>query len=79
MEIERFVARRSLPGVIWSDIGNSSFAAKKELLKNILNWNQQALIDSFVKKTIKWRFKPPSPPHHGGVLEGLVRSFKHNF
>ena len=79
MGIERFVSRRGNPSVIWSDNGTNFVATEKELLQNVLNWNQQAITESMVKKGINWKFNPPSAPHHGGVWERLVRSFKHTF
>ena len=77
--IERFVSRRGNPSVIWSDNGTNFVATEKEHLQNALNWNQQAITESMVKKGINWKFNPPSAPHHGGVWERLVRSFKHTF
>ena len=79
MGIERFVSRRGIPAVIWSDNGTNFVATEKELLHNVLNWNQQAITESMVKKGINWKFNPPSAPHHGGVWERLVRSFEHTF
>ena len=79
MGIERFVARRGVPGVIWSHNGANFIATERELLNNVLNWNQQTLTDSLVKKIIKWNFNPPSAPHHGGVWERFVSSFIHTF
>ena len=79
MGIERFCARRGIPSVIWSDNGTNFVASEKELLSNINNWNQKLLGKTLVKKGIKWKFNPPSAPHHGGVWERLVRSFKHVF
>ena len=79
MGIERFCARRGIPSVIWSDNGTNFVASEKELLSNINIWNQQVLSESLVKKGTKWKFNPPSAPHHGGVWERLVRSFKHVF
>ena len=79
MGIERFVARRGAPSVIWSDNGTNFIASEKELLSNVLSWNQRILNESMVKRNIKWKFNPPSAPHHGGVWERLVRSFKHTF
>ena len=32
-----------------------------------------------VKKGVNWKFNSPSAPHHGGVWEWLVRTFKHTF
>ena len=79
MGIERFAARRGTPSVLWSDNGTNFVASDKELLQNVRNWNQQVLTESLVKKGIQWKFNPPSAPHHGGVWERLVRSFKHVF
>ena len=79
MGIERFCARRGTPSVIWSDNGTNFVASEKELMYNINNWNQQVLNDAHLKKRIKWKFNPPSAPHHGGVWERVVRSFKHVF
>ena len=79
MGIERFVDHRGVAGVIWSDNCTNFIATEKDLPKNIVNWNQQTLTDSLVKKSIKWNFNPPSAPHHGFVWERLLRSFKHTF
>ena len=38
MGIERFVSRRGIPAVIWSDNGTNFVATEKEL-QNVLNWN----------------------------------------
>ena len=77
--IERFVARRGVPGVIWSDNGTNFIATEDEFLNNVLNWNQRTMTDLLVKKRMKWKFNPPSAVRHGGVWERLVRSFKHTF
>ena len=79
MGIERFVSRRGIPSVIWSDNGTNFVATEKELLQNILQWNHQSIAESMVKKGVNWKFNPPSAPHHVGVWERLVRSFKHTF
>ena len=77
MGIERFCARRGIPSVIWSDNGTNFVASEKDLLSNINNWNQHTVSDALVKKGIKWwKFNPPSAPHHGGVWERIVHSFK---
>ena len=79
IRIERFCARRGIPSVIWSDNGTNFVASEKEFLLNIKNWNQQVLGQTVVKKGKKWKFNPPSAPHHGGVWKRVVRSFKHVF
>ena len=79
MGIERFAARRGVPSVLWSDNGTNFIASEKELLQNITAWNQKTLSEALVKKRIHWKFNPPSAPHHGGVWERVVRSFKHVF
>ena len=79
MGIERFAARRGVPSVLWSDNGTNFIASEKELLQNVSAWNQQILSEALVKKRIHWKFNPPSAPHHGGVWERIVRSFKHVF
>ena len=79
MAIERFAARRGTPSVLWSDNGTNFVASDKELLQNVRNWNQQVLTETLVKNGIQWKFNPPCAPHHGGVWERLVRSFKHVF
>ena len=77
--IEKFIARRSIPSVLWSDNKTNFIASEKELLQNNSNWNKQVLTEALVKKRISWEFNPPSATHHGGVWERLVRSFKHVF
>ena len=73
------VARRGVPGVLWSNNGTNVIATEKKLLKNVLNLNQQTLIESLVKKVIKWKFNTLVALHLGSVLERLVHSFKHTF
>ena len=65
--VERFAARRGVPGVIWSDNGTNFIATEMELLNNVLSWNQQTLTASLVKEGIIWKCKPPNATHHGGV------------
>ena len=77
MVIERFVAHRGVLDVIWFENGTNFIATEKKLRNNVQNWNQQTLTDSLVKKSINWKFNPPSTPHHGGVWERLVHSSTH--
>ena len=69
MGIGGSVNLRGIPGVIMSDIGTNFIATEQELPNIILNWNQQTLRDSLVKRGIKKGFHPPSAPHHGDIWE----------
>ena len=59
--------------------GTNLIASDKKFSQNVSNWNQQFLAESLVKKGIKWKLKPPSASHQGGVWDCLVRSFNHVF
>ena len=50
--IERFVFRRGIPSVIWSDNGTNFVVTEKELLQNVLKWNHQSIAESMVKKGV---------------------------
>ena len=76
MGVERFVACRGTPAIIWADNGINFVGAEKELRENIKKWNAINIAVELAHKGIKWRFKPPSAPHQGGIWESLVRSFK---
>ena len=76
---ESFAGSRGVPSVLWSDNGTNFIASEKELLQNVSAWNQQILSEALVKKGLHWKFNLPSAPHHGGVWERIVRSFKHVF
>ena len=78
MGIERFIARRGTPSVIWPDNGTNFVGAEKEILNCIQSWNGQAPPE-LGKKGIKWQFNPPAAPHHGGSCERLVRCCKRVF
>ena len=75
MGVERFIARRGTPTTIMSDNGTNFVGAQKELLACNESCNKLAPA-VFVQKGIKWKFNPPSAPHHGGSWERLVRSVK---
>ena len=76
MGIERFIARRGMPLVIFSDNGTNFVGTEKELLLCFLNLDKQKIASELAQKGVKWKFNPPAAPHHGGVWERLVRSFK---
>ena len=67
MGVEQFVARRGTPAII---------LRKKELRKIIEKWNTINIAVELAHKGINWKFNSPSAPHHGGIWERLVGSFK---
>ena len=74
--IERFIARRGTPSVIWSDNGNF-VGAEKELLNCIQSWHGQAPPE-LAKKGIKWKFNPRQPcilVVLGNVSFGVVKGY----
>ena len=79
LRIDRFVSRRGIPSVIWSEKGTNFVATVKEFLQNILQWNHKLIAESMITKGFTWNFTLPSAPHHGGVWKRLVRSCKHTF
>ncbi|XP_075258504.1 uncharacterized protein LOC142350541 [Convolutriloba macropyga] len=76
MGIERFIARHGMPLVICSDNGTNFVSTEKELLLCFLNIDKQKIASELAQKGVKWKFNPPAAPHHGGVWEMLVLSFK---
>ena len=78
MGVERFIARRGTPTAIMSDNGTNFVGSQKELLACVESWNKLASA-VFVQKGIKWKFNPPSAPHHDGSWDRLVRSVKRVF
>ena len=79
MGIERFIARRGKPQVLWSDNGTNFTGAEKELSACFKALNQRTIASKMSQKGIKWNFNPPSSPHHGGSWERMVRSVKRTF
>ena len=76
MGIERFAARRGHPHTTWSDNGTNFVGADKELALCFANLDPDKVAQTSASKGSKWKFNPPSAPHHGGFWERLVRSCK---
>ncbi len=76
---KRFVSRRGLSGHIFSDNGTNFVGADHELqrlclvVQDTVNNKYQ---NYFAEHKIKWHFIPARSPHHGGIWESAVRSFK---
>ncbi len=71
----RFVNRRGMPAVVYSDNGTNLTAGEKEMREAIRLLNSHAA-GSLPAKGVEWHFSPPSAPHFGGVWERLVKSCK---
>ena len=76
----RFVARRGLCRVIYSDNATNFQGADAELrrLFNAASETSQGLTRTLANDGTEWRFIPPRAPHFGGLWEAGVRSFKHH-
>ncbi|XP_055685665.1 uncharacterized protein LOC129791530 [Lutzomyia longipalpis] len=76
----RMIARRGLPHKVFSDNGTTFVGADRELKRL---WeaeqHQQAIQMVAGELGIEWNFLPPRSPHHGGLHEAAVKSFKHHF
>ena len=79
MGVERFMARRGKPKVIWSDNGTNFVGAEKELLGHLKSVDQHRIKSKMSQNGIFWKFNPPATPHQGGAWERLVQSSKRLF
>ena len=71
---ERFIARRGMPNVIWSDNGTNFVGAEKELLEVTHRWIDYAPA-ALVCKGIRWKFNPPIKVDPGKEWSGVAREF----
>ncbi|XP_055714436.1 uncharacterized protein LOC129808690 [Phlebotomus papatasi] len=77
---KRFISRRGLPAHIYSDNGTNFVGSDKMLQKMLQDHQMQnELTDYSSNLKVQWHFNPPAAPHHGGLWEAAVRSFKHHF
>ena len=78
--LRRFISRRGLPNLMWSDHGTNFVGAKREL-KDLYQFlrdkNHNCIISEFCSsRLIEWRFIPERAPHFGGLWESAVKSMK---
>jgi len=71
----RFVSRRGMPSVIYSD-NATNFRGSQDEIKEIRAKNEESLCDFALNKGIEWKFHPPLGSHHGGHYERLIRSVR---
>ena len=74
MGIERFIARRGMPSVIWSDNGANLVDSAKEMISCTENWNRHAPV-MVAHKGLAWNFNPTSAPHHWRLAKRADRRF----
>jgi len=76
---KRFVARRGLPSVLFSDNGTNFQGAERTLnLAFKALTKDRDLQAHLASDGITWKFIPPSAPHFGGLWEAGVKSVKHH-
>lgn len=74
----RFVSRRGVSSVLYSDCGTNFQGANKflkQLFRSGFQENAQ-LVHSLARDGTRWIFSPPSAPHFGGKWEAAVKSVK---
>ena len=75
----RFVDRRGLPKLCYSDNGTSLVAEEQEINRVLSRWNEARLIKKIMKlknQSVEWRFSPPVAPHFYGSWERFIKSAK---
>lgn len=77
--LKRFISRRGIPSVCYSDNGSTFVGARNEMNKfgQFLYNNHKKVIDSTSHLNLTWKFIPPYTPNHGGLWEAAVKSAKH--
>ena len=69
----RFVDRRGLPQLCYSDNGTNLVAGEQEINRALSQWNEEELIkkiELLKNQPVEWRFSPPIAPTlevHGSV------------
>ncbi len=75
----RFVDRRGLPKLCYSDNGTNLVAGEQEINRALSRWIEADLIKKIGKlknQPVEWRFSPPVAPHFGGSWERMIKSAK---
>jgi hypothetical protein len=78
--LKRFVSRRGLPSIMYSDNGSNFVGANNEI-KRLYSFleqpgNQEAITNHCSRHMIQWKFIPGHSPHFGGLWEAAVKSTK---
>ena len=78
--LRRFISRRGLPSLIWSDHGTNFIGANREI-KDLYSFlqdkeNESTIANFCSSKGIEWSFIPERAPHFGGLWESAVKGMK---
>ena len=78
--LKRFISRRGLPSLIWSDNGTNFTGAARDL-KELYHFLKQSSTQDDIShylsdNHITWRFIPQHAPHFGGIWEAAIKSMK---
>ncbi|XP_011705795.1 PREDICTED: uncharacterized protein LOC105460994 [Wasmannia auropunctata] len=75
----RFVSRRGLCSVMYSDRGTNFVGADAQLRGFFRDAaRERAIADAIGAEGVQWRFNPPAAPHFGGIWEAAVKATKHH-
>ena len=76
----RFISRRGIPSLIWSDHGSNFVGAAREikdLYEFLCSSQTQTSISNFLSThNVNWKFILPQSPNFGGLWEAAVKSMK---
>ena len=78
--LRRFIARRGIPSIIWSDHGTNFVGSAREI-KEIYDFlkhekTQLSIINFLSSCNTRWKFTPQHAPHFGGLWEAAVKLMK---
>lgn len=76
----RFVSRRGMCQIMYSDCGTNFVGADAQLkaLFRAAGRESQRIIGHLADDGIRWSFNPPAAPHFGGLWEAAVKALKHH-
>lgn len=76
----RFVSRRGMCQVVYSDCGTNFVGADNQLRKLFRAAGREAsqIVGRLADDGIRWQFHPPAAPHFGGLWEAAVKAMKHH-
>ncbi|XP_072400346.1 uncharacterized protein [Diabrotica undecimpunctata] len=76
--LKKFIARRGIPSIIYSDNGTNFVGANNHLtlLRKYFSIQPHVFHEFLASQNITWKFIPPRSPHWGGLWETSTKSAK---